>query len=176
MARRRVVRLPDLFRLFGLFRYCDRLGLSPRNSAAEKFRDALPGLQYSAILAAMAYYLHAILARLCISAACRYAPGRPTLPRCTTPRCDRRDDGVVRPVARRWMEFHCLGHIAWHCHRVRNGMGEISWLACGGNRMGGGLRVFRGHIGFLPLAQSAVCVRLSRHHAVVPRRATPRSG
>src|SRR5262249_40701431 len=133
MAWRRAVRLPDLFRLFRLLRYCDRLGLSPRNSAAEKFRDALPGLQYSAILAAMAYYLHAILARLCISPARRHALGQPTLSRRAAPRRDRRDDGVVRTVARRRMELHRLGHVAWHCHRVRNGVGEISWLTGGGD-------------------------------------------
>ena len=174
LARSLAVHVPDLFRLFGIFRYRHRLRVSLRNTSAQEFRDSLPCFQRCAVLAALAHHAYALPARLRVRPPRRCQDGIPTLPGFPALFCHDLDHGTVRAVA--WGEFHVrsLGSTAGHgdhaCHHVV----EVRSGAAGADRVGCNLWLRCDNLGFFSLAKPGLCIRISGDHVLLARRISAR--
>src|SRR6516165_6079245 len=82
---------------------------------------------------------------------------------------DRPNHGVLWPVARGRLEFRVVGRVAGCCDGVCGTVVEIPSVTAGSGGMGRHDHVFRHDVGLLPLAESGICIQLSRHHAIIPR-------
>src|SRR5215510_58928 len=120
-------------------------------------------------MAALAHHADAVPARLSVPAARRHASCDAPIPRDTALLRDRPNHHVLWPVARGGLEFRPVGRLTGCCDGVCGAVVEIPSVTAGPGGLGRHVHVFRCDVGFLPLAESGICIQLPRHHAILPR-------
>src|SRR5215471_11990055 len=120
-------------------------------------------------MAALAHHADAVPARLCVPPARRYAARGAPIPRDAALLRDRFDHDPLWPVARGGLEFCPLGHVTGRCDGVCGAVVEISSVTAAPGGLGRDDHVLRCDLGLFSLAESRICIQLSRHHAIIPR-------
>src|SRR5262245_18539485 len=120
-------------------------------------------------MAALAHHADAVPARLSVPAARRHASCDASIPRDTALLRDRPNYDVLWSVARGGLEFRPVGRVTGCCDGVCGAVVELPSVTAGPGGLGRHDHVFRRDVGFLPLAESGICIQLSRHHAILPR-------
>ena len=115
------LRVPDLLRLFRLYRHRARVGAAVRLHRARELRRAVSGAQPGGLLAALAYLAVVVAARLPVHPAGRLAAAAAAQLPQPVP-----DHGAGRPLARRGLALSCSGarSRAWGWRRCAAGRGR----------------------------------------------------
>src|SRR6516165_259214 len=120
-------------------------------------------------MAALAHHADAVSARLFVPTARRHAGRGAPIPRDAALLRDRPNHDVLWPLARGRLEFRPVGRLTGCCDGVCGAVVAISSVTAGPGGLGRHDHVLRCDVGLLPLAESGICIQLSRHHAIIPR-------
>src|SRR5262249_18276466 len=129
----------------------------------------LSGVQYSGAMAALAYHADAVPARLFVPTARRHAARGAPIPRDAALLRHRTNHGPLWPVARGGLEFRSLGRVTRYCDGICGAVAAISSVTAAPAGLGRDDHVLRCDLGLFSLAESRICIQLSRHHAIIPR-------